>query len=76
MSNLVFVPAFGIVLEKKKKCMKSVITCSCQTEIRWLVVVARIWTREKWGVTAGGERVSLRGDKKCSGISDHGAATP
>lgn len=46
MSNPMLVAAFGMVLEKKF--MKSVIICYSQTEIRLLVVVARIGREEEW----------------------------
>lgn len=39
MASLTFVSAFEIVLEIK--CMKSVITFCCQTEIRLMIVLAR-----------------------------------
>lgn len=41
MASLMFVLAFGIVLEIK--CMESVITFYYHTEIRLVVAVARVW---------------------------------
>lgn len=60
-----FVSAFETMLEIK--CMKSVITFSCQTEIRLVIVVARGLGlgvgEEKWVVTAEGHGFFWRGDE-------------
>lgn len=65
MASLTFVSAFEIVLERK--CMKSVITFCCQTEIRLMIVLARGLEvgkgEEEWGVTADGHGFFQRDDE-------------
>lgn len=59
MSNLMFVPAFGMLLEKKK-CMKPIIICYCQAEIRLLAMVARVGRDKEWRDCCRGADFSSR----------------